>query len=87
MLVIIAEEEIMIEHVSVSQAIQELNEQYGLTVHPQDLSNLFYRRELRHDLCPIVGGRRLIPRDYLPLIAATLQQRGNQGQRGEVTND
>lgn len=41
---------------------------------PRDISDLFYRRELRDDLCPIIGGRRLIPQSYLEEIAAALRR-------------
>lgn len=47
-----------------------------LKARPRDISDLFYRRHLRDDLCPIVGGRRLIPETYLPMIAAALRRRG-----------
>lgn len=43
---------------------------------PKQISDLLYQRELRDDLCPIVGGRRLIPRGYLPTIRQTLIERG-----------
>ena len=36
---------------SVSEAARRLS------ARPQDISLLFYRRELRDDVCPIVGGR------------------------------
>ena len=45
-----------------------------LRANPKDISDLFYRRELRDDLCPIEGGRRLIPLDYLPMIRAALRR-------------
>jgi hypothetical protein len=49
---------------------------------PEDISDLFYQRKLHDSRCPIVGGRRLIPEDYLPIIEATLRQLG----RLEVTH-
>jgi hypothetical protein len=49
---------------------------YKLQVRPDQISNLFYKRFLRDDLCPIVAGRRLIPPNYVPVIAAALRQRG-----------
>jgi hypothetical protein len=45
---------------------------------PKDVTALFYRGELREDLCPIIGGRRLIPRDYLPVLEMVLRRRGWQ---------
>jgi hypothetical protein len=58
------------EHLSVSQAARILG------AHPKDISDLFYQRRLRDDLCPIVAGRRIIPSDYLPMIAAALRRAG-----------
>lgn len=60
----------------VSQAARVLAEQPGTEVRPQTLSNLFYQRVLPDNLCPLVGGRRSIPRDCLPAIAAVLRQPG-----------
>lgn len=55
---------------SVSEAARQLG------VKPKAISDLLYQRELRDDLCPIVGGRRLIPRNYLPTIREVLIERG-----------
>lgn len=44
--------------------------------HPKDISQLFYARKLRDDLCPIVGGRRLIPESYLDIICMALRRDG-----------
>jgi hypothetical protein len=74
----------MPDFLSVSEAARELNEQLGIAIRPQDITNLFYRRELRDDACPIVGGRRLIPRDHLAMIGKQLRQRGlGRRPRGE----
>lgn len=68
-------------YLSVSQAARQLR------ARPRDISDLFYRRRLRDDLCPIVGGRRLIPEDYLDMIAAELARAGHPveslGLRGQ----
>jgi len=40
---------------------------------PRAISDLFYKRELSDDACPIVGNRRLIPPDYVPVIVHVLQ--------------
>lgn len=55
-------------HLSVSEAARRLG------ARPRDISDLFYRRLLRDDLCPIVAGRRLIPPDYLDCIAQALRR-------------
>jgi len=57
-------------YLSVSEAARRLG------ARPKDISDLFYRRMLRDDLCPIVAGRRLIPDDYLDRIAAALKRQG-----------
>jgi len=57
-------------YLSVSEAARRLG------TRPKDISDLFYRRMLRDDLCPIVAGRRLIPEDYLDCIAAALKRQG-----------
>ena len=70
-------------YLSVSEAARFLR------ARPRDISDLFYRRRLRDDLCPIVAGRRLIPEDYLDMVASeltkagrTLELSGIQGQEG-----
>jgi hypothetical protein len=47
-----------------------------LGVRPRDISDLFYERRLSDDRCPVVGGRRLIPADYVPTIAKVLRREG-----------
>lgn len=58
------------KHLSVSEAARRLK------ARPRDISDLFYRRRLRDDLCPILGGRRLIPSSYLEVIAMALRKYG-----------
>ena len=64
------------DRVFVSEAARRLG------AKPQDITWLFYTRQLRDDLCPIVGGRRLIPLDYLPIIATALRRAGKQFRAG-----
>ncbi len=47
-----------------------------LGANPRKISDLFYQRELRDDLCPIVAGRRLIPESYMPEVEAVLRRLG-----------
>lgn len=47
-----------------------------LSVRPAQITNLFYERRLRDDLCPIVSGRRLIPPNYVQIIAMELRRKG-----------
>ncbi|MHC4178633.1 MAG: hypothetical protein ACYSWU_14070 [Planctomycetota bacterium] len=67
-------------YLSVGGAADELAQTSGQTIRPRWITDLFYQRELRDDLCPIIGGRRLIPRDYLPMIAIALRRHGWIGQ-------
>lgn len=62
----------MTTHLSVSQAARQLG------ANPKDISDLFYRRRLRDDLCPVVAGRRMIPEDYLDIIAMALTRAGRR---------
>lgn len=53
-------------------SVSEVARQIG--ANPKDISNLFYQRKLRDDICPIVAGRRIIPIDYIEIIKAALKQ-------------
>jgi hypothetical protein len=56
----------MRRHLTVSDVARRLG------VRPRDISDLFYARQLDDGVCPVVGGRRLIPGDYVPAIATAL---------------
>ncbi len=56
-----------------------------LGVKPAQVTALFYERRLRDDLCPIVAGRRLIPPDYIDVIAMELRRKGVE-VKVDVTN-
>ena len=47
-----------------------------LGVKPGQVTQLFYERRLRDDLCPIVGGRRIIQPEHLEVIAMELRRKG-----------
>jgi hypothetical protein len=66
----------MPDYLTASDAARELTSQTGQQVSPRAISTLLYERALRDDLCPIVGGRRMIPRDYLPVVLMALRRRG-----------
>jgi hypothetical protein len=53
-------------------SVSDVARRLGAT--PRDISDLLYRRELRDDLCPIIGGRRLIPESYIHQIEAALMR-------------
>jgi hypothetical protein len=43
---------------------------------PKDISDLLYLRRLSCARCPLVGGRRMIPLDYVPEVEAALRRAG-----------
>ena len=47
-----------------------------LGVRPSQVTALFYEHRLRDDLCPIVGGRRIVPEGMLDVIAMELRRKG-----------
>jgi hypothetical protein len=63
-------------YLSVGETANELTKELGEPVPQRWISDLFYYRELRNDLCPIIAGRRIIPRSYLPMIVMALRRRG-----------
>jgi hypothetical protein len=66
---------------SVGGAARKIADLTGCTVHPHQISNLFYRGQLDDERCPIVGRARLIPVDYIPAIVAELRRRGLLNER------
>jgi hypothetical protein len=63
-------------YTTVSEAAREIGEKLGVEVNPRLISDLLYQRKLEVRDCPVLGGRRLIPRDHLPAILRILQERG-----------
>ncbi len=61
---------------TVSEVARLLSRKTGRTVSPQVISNLFYKRLLDDDRCPVVGRFRVIPEEYLPSIEHVLRGRG-----------
>ena len=56
------------------RTVSEVARQIG--GRPKDISDLFYLRKLDDARCPVVGGRRLIPEDYIPTIEQALRDAG-----------
>jgi hypothetical protein len=69
------------DHVTVSEAARRWT-----GVPPRAISDLFYARRLDDRRCPIVGGRRLIPVDYLPEVEAALRQAGRLPAEAEAAH-
>ena len=63
------------------RSISEVARRCG--VPPPVISNLFYHRVLDDRVCPIVGGRRLIPAHYITEIERVLRERGLIDDRPE----
>lgn len=55
-------------------SISEVARQLG--AKPRDITLAFYARRLDDRRCPVIGGRRVIPADYVPEIEATLRSQG-----------
>jgi hypothetical protein len=66
----------MSEQLTVTDAASQLSALVGVTVRPRDISHLLYKRVLDVTRCPLVGDRRMIPRDYLPTVLVVLRMRG-----------
>ncbi len=57
-------------------SVGEAAKRIGRGATPRDITGLFYLGRLRDDLCPMVGGRRLIPETYVEVIADALARAG-----------
>ena len=66
----------MSDYTTVGGAAREVADRVGVNVRPRDITDLFYKRLLPDDRCPVLGGRRLIPHDLVPVIEAKLRERG-----------
>jgi hypothetical protein len=47
-----------------------------LGVAPAQISQLFYERQVRDDLAPVVAGRRIMGGEVIPIIARALRRKG-----------
>ena len=63
--------------------VSEIGRQYN--VPPRVISDLFYQRRLDDNRCVVVGGRRLIPADYLSEVEAALRAAGRLPETAEVS--
>ena len=64
-------------YLTVSDAARKLG------AKPRDISALFYDRRLDDARCPIIGGRRLIPENYLDSIRWELRRAGKAVTNGQ----
>ncbi len=61
---------------TVGEIAREVSDRTGVAIRPRDITDLFYSLQIPGVRCPIIGGRRLIPRDVIPVIMAALSRRG-----------
>jgi hypothetical protein len=66
----------MTEFLTASMISREVEEQSGVQVNPRIISDLLYQRRLDVRNCPMIGGRRLVPRDLMPAVLHALRERG-----------
>ena len=57
---------------------------YGVEIPPKVVSDLIYQRKVDVHACPVVAGRRLVPRNLLPAVLQALRERGVIPERKEV---
>lgn len=65
----------MTERVTVSEVARLLAVELGGEIRPREISDLFYQRTLAEQLGPLVGGRRMIALNDLPLVKAAVLAR------------
>ena len=54
--------------------VGDLARRFG--VRPSRISQLFYEQRLDESRCPIISGRRIIPADYIEVVAMELRRKG-----------
>lgn len=64
------------------KGISDLARDFGC--RPRDISDLFYARKLDESRTQFVGGRRLIPNEYVPVVRQALMDAGKLTLRPEV---
>jgi hypothetical protein len=71
----------MQEFLSVSETARRIPR-----ARPKDISDLLYLRKLDTERCPLIGGRRMIPLGYLPIVEAVLRDAGRLPSLEEATH-
>lgn len=61
---------------SVGDCAREISTQYKVQLHPKVISDAFYAGQVDSSTCPIVAGRRMVPREFLPNLVAALRRAG-----------
>ena len=71
----------MAQYRFVGEVTRDLADRTSMDVRPRNIVDLFYKKLMPDERCPILSGRRLIPLDLLPVIEAELLHRGLLGPR------
>jgi hypothetical protein len=66
----------MPEYLTSSMISREVEELFGVEVPPKVISDLLYQRRVDIRNCPVIGGRRLVPRGLMPDVLRALRARG-----------
>lgn len=74
----------MFDFVTVGEAATQLASGAGQKINPRRISQALYTGAVDTDRCPVVAGRRLIPRDMLPALGEAIATRA--GRRRGVTS-
>lgn len=61
------------EYLSASEAAREVSKKFKLDIRPRDISMSIYTGRLDERRCPLIAGRRHVPKDFLPEIAEKLR--------------
>ena len=64
-------------------AVSDLARQFNCP--PREISDLLYARLIPDEECPVIGGRRLIPKKYVAVLAAELAERQRRRTGREAT--
>lgn len=67
---------------SVGDAAREIAAEFGVALNPKVLSDLIYQGHVNAACCPLIGGRRMISRDYMPWVVSALRRVGKLRKEG-----
>jgi hypothetical protein len=60
--------------------VAEIARLIGRGCRPRDVSDAIYDRRIDADVCPLIGRRRLVPVDLVPVITAVIERTGRLGE-------
>lgn len=68
----------MSRHLMVSGVAAEVERQVGVPIPPRIISDIIYQRKVDVRDCPIIAGRRLVPRSLIPEFVRVIQRRNRK---------